>query len=63
VILLVVGQYVPRRSIFAGEKQRNPASAAPAGAKPERFSAAPEPNEKNSGPSLIIHAQIRLVTI
>ena len=34
---------------MAGEKQRNPASAAPAGAKPARSSAAPEPNEKNSG--------------
>src|SRR6202012_2087726 len=45
-ILLAVGLYVPRRSILAGEKQRNPVSAAPAGAKPARSSTAPEPNKK-----------------
>ena len=50
MILLVVGQCVPRRSILAGEKQRNPASAAPAGAKPARSSAAPEPNESRTKP-------------
>jgi hypothetical protein len=35
---------------LAGEKQRNPASAAPAGAKPARSSAAPEPNESSTKP-------------
>jgi hypothetical protein len=50
VILLAVGQYVPRRSILAGEKQRNPASAAPASAKPARSSAAPKPRRIHDQP-------------